>query len=467
MASSEESVENYAEDETTTGGRKTDEDVAEAKMADQAGTDDPSSSPPMAPKVPYHSGHVGPQLKNTSKIFKPILNFIGIDAPSGTVIDNLFKEFGSLLFGNLNIKSVHINILGSVFYPKAGAADSTLDESQKFKYRSFYRNKTNTSTTVDLDSSYSDKIITTILSFDDLLFSVNVRQVLPESPSVATTTTTTTVNTEKDTKTNLSMVNPVYVATAPVASGHQMPLKYHTKIDAGIRINTLTQEVNMPLLRLVHQIYSIIADAIEYDKEQNKLNSASNLLKDADKNTASKVNSLKNNASNNQLFVQPNQLNRDCWKYMAGLIELRDFIPEPKFVEKGVELKRNNSQKAASASAQNTTTSKYVHITKDSFIREKTQVSFFGWLNVRQIHSKAVLGTLALSGEMKNIQMSTLLGRKLVGHGGKLQYEGSVNVCMDSTFGKLTENDSRQYVFFLINLNLILVFILASKLSHH
>lgn len=53
--------------------------------------------------------------KNANKIFRPILNFIGVDAPSGTLIDNLFKEFGALLFGNLNIKSVHINILGSAF----------------------------------------------------------------------------------------------------------------------------------------------------------------------------------------------------------------------------------------------------------------------------------------------------------------------------------------------------------------
>lgn len=51
--------------------------------------------------------------KNANKVFRPILSFIGVDAPSGTLIDNLFKEFGSLLFGNLKIKSVHINILGS------------------------------------------------------------------------------------------------------------------------------------------------------------------------------------------------------------------------------------------------------------------------------------------------------------------------------------------------------------------
>jgi hypothetical protein len=209
----------------------------------------------------------------------------------------------------------------------------------------------------------------------------------------------------------------------------------------------------MPLLRLVHQIYSIIADAIEYDKEQTKqLNSASNLLKEAAGSGSgklpSKVNSLKSTSTNPAVLnanVMPQQnVNRDCWKYMAGLIELRDFIPEPKYVD-GVgvgsgELGRNNSQKLAHHS-------KYVHITKDSFTKEKTQVSFFGSVHVRQINSKAGLGTLALSGEMKNLQISVLFARKLIGsHSSRLQYEGSLNVAMDSTFGKLTENDTKQNV---------------------
>lgn len=86
--------------------------------------------------------------KNANKIFRPILNFIGVDAPSGTLIDNLFKEFGTLLFGNLNIKSVHINILGSAWSmsrlfddhsigPVASRTNLTSSQPQ-FRARSFY-----------------------------------------------------------------------------------------------------------------------------------------------------------------------------------------------------------------------------------------------------------------------------------------------------------------------------------------
>ena len=81
----------------------------------------------------------------------------------------------------------------------------------------------------------------------------------------------------------MSMSNPVYLVNledAKLATSHYSSSpKYYTKIDAGIQLNNLTQEVNMPLLRLVHQLYSIIADAIEYDKEQNKLIDKNNLIK--------------------------------------------------------------------------------------------------------------------------------------------------------------------------------------------
>ena len=119
----------------------------------------------------------------------------------------------------------------------------------------------------------------------------------------------------------------------------------------------------MPLLRLVHQIYSIIADAIEYDKEQNKLSNESY----ADLNDS--VKELKINTALNQQYNHISQQHRlsgagglgnqvvesgidlvggvvgmqhaisgqnqkDCWRFMAGILELREFIPEPKYVEK-------------------------------------------------------------------------------------------------------------------------------------
>lgn len=386
-----------------------------------------SSNKPID-ETAFHSGHVGPKLRQTNKIFRPILNVIGIDAPSGTLIDNLFKEFGPLLQGKLNIKSVHINILSS--------ENSRASINSKLAV---------------------DKVVTTILSFDDLLFNINVRQVMP-SVEAAPNLPPADLNSNP-----LSMSNPLYKSDAKPSAFISFSSKYLTKIDAGIHINNLTQEINMPLLRLVHQFYSIIADAIEYDKEHNKqiANQSFTELSDS-------IKELRINAVNNQPYnrmtsyhasasspilpsshqptsnatgtsgVQSVLHHKDCWRFMAGMLELREFIPEPKYVEKN-ELDRKNSQKNHQ---------KFVHITKDALSRESSQLSFFGWINVKRAHSKAGLGTLALSGEMNNIQTTLLFGRKIIGtsNNARLQYEGSVNVRMDSTTGVLLENDTKQNV---------------------
>lgn len=193
-----------------------------------------------------------------------------------------------------------------------------------------------------------DKIITTILSFDDLLFTASVRQVVPESAVSGTVSpldasTAKPMNETTKEKVAMSMSNPVYESQLVASKPLMAPLKYHTKIDAGIRINDLTQEVNMPLLRLVHQIYSIIADSIEYDKEQassRTMTAATSSLVNTDSAAGpiagSKMSSFKTGLiAQNQLISAQNFVNsRDCWRYMAGLIELKDFLPEPKHVEK-------------------------------------------------------------------------------------------------------------------------------------
>ncbi|CAF0826478.1 unnamed protein product [Brachionus calyciflorus] len=298
----------------------------------------------------------GLHLQKTNKIFKPILSYIGIDAPSGTLMDNLFKELGSLLFGNLNIKSLQINILGS-FGIKNNLIESDPELSNCFKLKP---------KNVDLDQ----KIITTILSFNDLLFNLNVRQVVSEGPK----------NEHTNLANSLSMPNPLYIPDKPIDP------KYFTKIDAGIKVNNLTQEVNMPLLRLAHQIYSIIADAVDLEKENSKLNSTIN-LKD-----------------------EPH---------------LRNMLEKKASVKNLHHIKHGNAK-------------------KDYFaFKDKSHVSFFGWLNIKNINFKAGVGNLALNGEMKNLQSTVLMGRKIIGSSSKLEYDGSLNIRMDSTFGKLAENDKK------------------------
>lgn len=270
-------------------------------------------------------------IQSINKMFKPVLSYIGIDAPSGTLMDNLFKEFGSLLFGNLNIKSVQINILGS-----SGVKNGLLKFDPELE--NFFKVKTFPGKILDLDQ----KIITTILSFDDLIFNINVRQVIPE----VTNQDVKFVSSEE--KNNMSMKNPLY--------NNSIDPKYYTKIDAGIQVNNLVQEVNMPLLRLAHQIYSIIADAVDLEKEKNKLNSSISFRDDQ-------------NPSFDRLMDRRNSF---------------------RMHEK--------------------------HARKDYFaIKDKSHVSFFGWFNIRNVNFKAAVGNLALNGQMKNFQSTVLMGRKIIG----------------------------------------------------
>lgn len=124
------------------------------------------------------------QIKNANKMFKPFLNFIGIDAPTGKFYDNLFKEFGSFVLGSLNIKSVDINILGKSskyrdFYHKPSPTNLTTDGSRprsattgNVPFRSDARQP--------LFNLESEKVITTILSFDGLLLNFSIRQITTE-----------------------------------------------------------------------------------------------------------------------------------------------------------------------------------------------------------------------------------------------------------------------------------------------
>ena len=117
------------------------------------------------------------QIKNANKMFKPFLNFIGIDAmPTGKFYDNLFKEFGSFLLGSLNIKSVDINILGKS--SKYGhIADKSPDLSRQRASTMGGVPLRNDASLLHLDS---EKVITTILSFDGLLLNFSIRQITTE-----------------------------------------------------------------------------------------------------------------------------------------------------------------------------------------------------------------------------------------------------------------------------------------------
>ncbi len=177
-----------------------------------------------------------------------------------------------------------------------------------------------------------EKVITTILSFDSLLINLNIRKILNETPSLNTNTSSTPVIPESQTN-KFSIVNPVYATMNKIndindpKQQQQKLVKYTAKIDANMQLNNLTQEVNMPLLRLVHQIYSIIADAIDYDKEQAK--SARNIQ--ADDTLESNLNQAGNQFNDAKT---PTSMRAKLSQYQGCWKELVEKINNPKCFEK-------------------------------------------------------------------------------------------------------------------------------------
>jgi hypothetical protein len=401
------------------------------------------------------------RVNASAKLFKPILNFIGIDAPSGTLMDNLFKEFGSLISGNLHIKSVDINILGkqqgsnlnSSFSQSHMNDMNRMPKVEPVKLRSFYTSKkTNffNMNTNNTNNNEQNRVITTILSFDSLLFNLNVRQVFPNrlnnknfevnaSTRVGNFATTDIGSTVKGKKDGLfSMVNPIYVSSKENESNNLAlnvyEPKYYTKIDTGIQLNNLSQEVNMPLLRLVHQLYSLIADAIEFDKEPNKFVAPELFVEVTAESNNNKSSPQLRDANRHE--VKFNKIDNDCWHFIESIIDL-----EPKCIEKN-ETSSPSSMKKTQKAAQ-----KQSIISKEAFVaRDQSIISFFGWMYIKRVNSKAGLGTLAFNGEMNDIQFDVLLEQKIQPTSSKIQYEGSANLCICSTLGKLTENDTKQNV---------------------
>lgn len=89
---------------------------------------------------------------------------------------------------------------------------------------------------------------------------------------------------------------------------------------------------------------------------------------------------------------------------------------------------------------------KYSFYLKDFLVHDGMTVSLFAWMSIHRINSKATLGTLALNGEMKNVQLSATFGPKSGTTSTKKRYEASVNACVHSTNCRLTENENHQNV---------------------
>jgi hypothetical protein len=134
-------------------------------------------------------------------------------------------------------------------------------------------------------------------------------------------------------------------------------------------------------------------------------------------------------AVNHKYKPSTQSMSKDCWTYMLSILQLNDFVPEPKYVEKINEINKELKHPRKS----------YVHVTKNVVDKEQSVVSFFGWVNINQIDSRASLGTVTFDGQMKNIQLSSVFGKKIDDLSDR-SINGSLNLRVGATNGKFTQN---------------------------
>ena len=77
----------------------------------------------------------------------------------------------------------------------------------------------------------------------------------------------------------------------------------------------------MPLLRLVHQLYSLIADAIEFDKEPNKSEMPKLFLEPNVERFSYKSVMAKPNAFDYVHQIKFDKIDNYCWQYIENIIE--------------------------------------------------------------------------------------------------------------------------------------------------
>jgi hypothetical protein len=203
----------------------------------------------------------------------------------------------------------------------------------------------------------------------------------------------------------------------------------------------------MPLLRLVHQLYSLIADAIEFDKEPDK-SKMSYLYNEPLILIPTSIGVIKTNTNNDTTTtnslpqVKFNKIENSSWHFIETLIE----EPSTIIIEKNEIFPNQNSNYSNLKKTQRFL--KFNSSRETISIKEQSIISFFGWMYIKRVNSKAGLGTLAFNGEMNDIQFDIILDQKVQPQilPNRIQYEGSVNLCVSSTLGKLTENDTKQNV---------------------
>ncbi|CAF3490546.1 unnamed protein product [Rotaria socialis] len=239
---------------------------------------------------------------------------------------------------------------------------------------------------------------------------------------------------------------------------------HSANVQAGIRVQSVKQEVNLSLLRLVYQFYTVVSNAFEYiDMDELVKTDANNFqvvndslesrsrtttITDNQENYIDKSNKKSspinnnNNNNNNDLIGAE----RQCWKRLRKLVATYETSIDIKNLSSTTKNQRNDSQMSSDDSLEEHGKESFRLLPKQNDIKHETLLlSAFGWLIIDDIYYAASLGGLKVDGCMRKVQGSISLSQRLRNlqantniHNAK-KYDGSLIVQIASTSLSLKE----------------------------
>ena len=215
---------------------------------------------------------------------------------------------------------------------------------------------------------------------------------------------------------------------------------HSANVQAGIRIQRIQQEVNLSLLRLIYQFYTVIGNSVQSTDQLQLLTTSGNLAEDTDDfvQFRSRMNTLNSQHENGVETLVLTSLQQDllrptaedqaalegvCWKKLRELVAMYRTPPEIKEVQSPSASTRKqhnrNAPPTVDSSAQETahnllrSTTSQPRPAGTTTTSETLLLSSFGWLIVEEIHYAASLGGLKVDGSMQKVQGSVTLSQRL------------------------------------------------------
>jgi hypothetical protein len=210
---------------------------------------------------------------------------------------------------------------------------------------------------------------------------------------------------------------------------------HSANVQTGIRVQRVKQEVNLSLLRIVYQFYTVVGNAVEYTGINEIIKTDSNLLQQQDDIIPfhSRTSTMADHSEGvvEKLVLKSLQANllhsdnedlmdseRQCWKKLRELVAIYGTPPEIKQISTTRKQQRNSLQSPNDLiSPPINTSSKLVQIQSRNGVVNTTSetllLTAFGWLIIDEIYYAASLGGLKVDGCMGKVQGSISLSQRL------------------------------------------------------